>query len=130
MRNYYAVVTEDRYYAFLIRFPDVPGCFSSADSMSSIIPNAVDALTLHLEDADPPAAQNLAAIRAEAASDLKEGAFLVMVPYIRNSGKLAKVSLSMDRVMLEAIDEAAVQRNLTRSAFLALAARNEIERRR
>lgn len=35
----------------------------------------------------------------------------------------------MDRGMLDAIDQAAALRNLTRSAFIAEAARNEIEGR-
>ena len=37
---------------------------------------------------------------------------------------------SLDRGMLDAIDRAASERSLTRSAFLADAARNEIEMRR
>jgi metal-responsive CopG/Arc/MetJ family transcriptional regulator len=42
----------------------------------------------------------------------------------------ARVNISIDRATLAAIDMAAGQRRLTRSAFLAEAARNEIEGRR
>ncbi|MDI1295441.1 MAG: type II toxin-antitoxin system HicB family antitoxin [bacterium] len=129
MQYYYAVVHKDEDSAWGVQFPDVAGCFSAADDMQDIVPNAVEALTLYFEDVDPPVARGLDQVRDAAAEDLAEGAFLVMVPYIRNSGKLTKVNLSMDRAMVDAIDDAAAMRKLTRSAFLAQAARNEIEGR-
>jgi metal-responsive CopG/Arc/MetJ family transcriptional regulator len=47
------------------------------------------------------------------------------VPYMQTTGKPVRVNVSIDRGMLDAIDAAAA-RHLTRSAFLAEAARNEI----
>ena len=51
-------------------------------------------------------------------------------PLFRRTGRQVRANISLDRGMLEAIDRAASERNLTRSAFLADAARNEIEHRR
>ena len=53
-----------------------------------------------------------------------------MVPWIGRDNRPARVNVSLDRAMLSAIDQAAASRRLSRSAFLAEAARNEIEGRR
>jgi predicted RNase H-like HicB family nuclease len=130
MRYYHAVVHKEEGSAFGLHFPDLPGCFSAADRIEDVIPNATEALSLWYEDADREVAPSpVESIRALAADDLAEGAFLVMVPSIGRNSKPARVNISMDRAMLDAIDSAASMRRLTRSAFLAEAARNEIEGR-
>ncbi len=58
---------------------------------------------------------------------LAEGAFLIMVPWIGRNSRPTRVKISLHRAALYAIDVAAAMRWLTRSAFLAEAARNEIE---
>ncbi|WP_416462760.1 type II toxin-antitoxin system HicB family antitoxin [Sphingomonas sp. VDB2] len=128
MHYFYAIVHKDDDSAYGVEFPDVPGCFSAADSREDIVPNAIEALSLFFEDMPMPP-DSLDSIQHAAMPDAPDGAFIIMVPYIRNTGKLAKVNLSMDRGMLDAIDSAAAMRKLTRSAFLAQAARNEIEGR-
>ena len=65
---------------------------------------------LSLDDADD-----------EAQGAIGEGAFLVMVPWIGRNSKPARVNISLDQSMLDAIDAAASLRRLTRSAFLAAA---------
>lgn len=128
MRYYHAVVHKKEGSAFGVHFPDLPGCFSAADQIEDVIPNATEALALWFEDADEIAeASPIEAIRDLAAYDLAESAFLVMVPWIGRNTKPARVNISIDRAMLDAIDSAAAKRRLTRSAFLAEAARNEIE---
>ena len=130
MRYFHAVVHKDEDSAFGVQFPDLPGCFSAADAIEDVIPNAVEALSLWFEDAEETEPRAVEAIRADAANDLADGAFLVMVPWIGRNSKPARVNISLDRGMLDAIDTAAAMRRLTRSAFLAEAARNEIEGRR
>lgn len=130
MRYYHAVVHKDANSAFGVQFPDLPGCFSAADDAEDVIPNAIEALSLWFEDADDVEPSPVEKVRADAAADLAEGAFLVMVPWIGRNSKPARVNISLDRAMLDAIDKAASLRRLTRSAFLAEAARNEIEGRR
>lgn len=130
MRYYHAVVHKDEDSAFGVQFPDLPGCFSAADEVEDVIPNAIEALSLWFEDQDEVAPSPVEKVRFGAATDLAEGAFLVMVPWIGRNSKPARVNISLDRAMLDAIDSAAAMRRLTRSAFLAEAARNEIEGRR
>ena len=63
----------------------------------------------------------------EMAAALAQGAVLAFVPLLRDAGQPAKANLSLDAGLLAAIDEAAAARGLTRSAFLASAAREKIE---
>jgi uncharacterized protein (DUF1778 family) len=51
------------------------------------------------------------------------------VPFLTSNSRPTRVNISLDRGTLDAIDSAAAARKLTRSAFLAEAARNEIEGR-
>ena len=127
MKNYIAIVRNDAGSAFGVEFPDLPGCFSAADDLDSIIPNACDALALYLDDTTAPAASSMEEILAAAHDDILGGAFLIAVPYIENDARPVRVNLSLDSGTLRAIDDAAAIRKLTRSAVVALAARNEIE---
>ena len=129
MRYYHAVVHKDDDSAFGVHFPDLPGCFSAADTLADVIPNASEALALWFEGHAGAAPRPVEAIRADVAADLAEGAFLVMVPFIGRHGRPARVNISLDAATLDAIDAAAAQRRLSRSAFIAEAARNEIEAR-
>lgn len=127
MRYYIAIVHKDEDSAFGVEFPDLPGCFSAADTLEDVVPNAVEAIELWFEDQPSDIKpRTLVDIRKVAADQLAQGAFLVAVPRLVNSGKVKRVNLSFDGGMLDAIDKAADERHLTRSAFLAQAARNEI----
>ena len=130
MHYYHAIVHKEADSAFGVHFPDVPGCFSAADTMEDIIPNAVEALSLWFEDTDVPALPSpFEIVQKQAASDLAEGAFLIMVPRISNDNRVVRANISMERGMLDAVDAAAARRKVTRSAFLADAARAVIEGR-
>ena len=129
MKQFFALVHKDDDSAFGIRFPDVPGCFSAADSFDDVLPNAVEALSLWFEDTAPTAPRRLEEIRAEVTAEIAEGAFLLAVPLIVPENATVRANLSFDRGVLRAIDMAAEQLGLSRSGFLAEAARNEIEGR-
>lgn len=128
MKYFYALVRKDDDSAFGVEFPDLPGCFSAADDLEDVLPNACEALELWFEDAADKAPMPLNQIKALVADDLAEGAFIVAVPRIRQTGRQVRANISLDRGMLDAIDKAAAERSLTRSAFLADAARKVIER--
>jgi predicted RNase H-like HicB family nuclease len=127
MQYFYAIVHKDPDSAFGVSFPDLPGCFSAADDIEDVLPNACEALSLWFEDAVAVAPMRLDQVQALAAPDLAGGAFIVAVPHIRNDRKLARINVSLDRGMLDAIDSAASERRLTRSAFITQAVTNEIQ---
>lgn len=56
----------------------------------------------------------------------KDGATTILVPLLADPGRTVRVNVTVERGLLEQIDEAAKARGLTRSAFLAGAAREKI----
>lgn len=130
MRYYVALVHKDPESAFGISFPDLPSVFSAADDEEEIVPNAVDALRLLAEGEELPVPSSHAAIlaRADVRQELKEGGFLIRVPLIEDDTRTVRANITMEAGTLAAIDMAAKERGLTRSAFLASCARKEIER--
>jgi HicB_like antitoxin of bacterial toxin-antitoxin system len=98
--------------------------------MDDLVANAMEALSLWAEDEAMPKPSKIEDITAnkDIADELKAGAFLISVPFAANDARLVTANISMERGMLKAIDAAAKRRKLTRSAFLAQAARHEIAR--
>ena len=80
MQYYFAVVHKDKGSAYGVELPDLPGCVSAADELADIVPNAVEAMNLWLEDRDPRPASSLEQIRAGAAEALANGAFILAGP--------------------------------------------------
>ena len=130
MTYYIGLVHKEKASAFGVQFPDVPGCFSAADDMDHVVSNAAEALSLWAEDMALPAPRRIEDIvkDKEIAAELAGGAFLVSVPFTENDTRVVSANISLERGMLKAIDAAAKRRKLTRSAFLAQAARKEINR--
>lgn len=129
MRVYYAVVEQEGDSAFGVSFPDLPAVFSAADEEADIVTNAIEALRLWAEDDVLPEPSMIADIRAREGvkAALATGGFLVRVPLIEDDTRVVRVNLTFEAGMLDAIDAEARRRGLTRTAFLASAARKEIE---
>jgi predicted RNase H-like HicB family nuclease len=128
MRYYTAIVHKDENSAYGVSFPDLPGCFAASDSWDGIPAAATEAIDLWLEDQPDTEPASLDAIRKrqDVIAELAEGAVLMPVPYIPADTALERVNISMDRGLLRAIDATAKARRMTRSSFLASAARREI----
>jgi len=129
MRTYLALVDKQEDSAFGVRFPDIPGCFSAADEQNDVVPNAVEALQLWAEDMPmPPPSSHDQILEMECVrSALSAGSYLVAIPLIENDTAVVRANVTFERGVLRAIDKVAQERGLTRSAFLADAARKEIE---
>jgi len=126
MKTFFALLHKDEGSAYGISFPDVPGCFSAADRLEDVLPNACEALELWFEDAEEIEPRPMDEVARAVAADLREGASLLAVPRFNTGSRAVRVNITLDKAMLDAIDSAAAARRLTRSAFLAEAARNEI----
>ncbi|PWE27012.1 CopG family transcriptional regulator [Pararhodobacter marinus] len=128
MRYYTAIVHQEGDSAFGLTFPDLPGCFASADDWDDIPSAANEALDLWFEDMPSVAPASLSEIRArpEVAEALRAGASLLSVPYIPADTAVQRVNITMERGLLQAIDETAKARGMNRSSFLASAARREL----
>jgi predicted RNase H-like HicB family nuclease len=132
MARYVGLIDGER-GAYGVAFPDCPGCTAMGATVEEALHNSVDALAEWVADElaesrEPPVARGVDAVRAdpEVSAALAEGAALVVVPLVVEAGRPARANLSIDAGLLAAIDEAAEARGLTRSAFLASAARDKI----
>ncbi len=128
MTQYVGVADKQPESAWGIWFPDVPGCTSAADTFEDLFPNACQALEFHLEDMDAPRPRSAEEIMKlqDVQDDLAGGAVLLMVPLLSAENRKVRVNVTGNAYLVGAIDDAARQRGLTRSAFLMQAARNEI----
>ncbi|VWX55208.1 type II toxin-antitoxin system HicB family antitoxin [Novosphingobium sp. 9U] len=126
MKYFYAIMEQEGDSAYGVTFPDLPGCFSAADRIEDVLSNASEALELWFDDQPEVEPMRMDQVKAAAADALAAGGTLLAVPFITNDHKVMRVNLSLERGILAAIDKAAGERRLTRSAFLAQAARNEI----
>ena len=124
--HYVAVIDKDPGSAYGVQFPEVPGCYSAADSFDDIVPNAIEALSLFLEGSEPAPPRGLEAVREQVAGSIAEGAVLMMIPYVQDRKRVVRVNLSLEKGFLDTLDEAARMRGMTRSAFVQKAARREI----
>ncbi len=122
---------DDACYGF--SFPDFPGYVSVSETIDDAVRRGCEALAFHEvslsndgERIPPP--RSIDAIKADPElADWREGADLVLIPLLLDRGSSRRVNISLDRGLLEAIDDEAGRRSMTRSAFLATAARREIE---
>ncbi|EJW10879.1 DNA-binding protein [Rhodovulum sp. PH10] len=133
MVQYVAIVEKDPDSAFGIWFPDVEGCFSAGDTLAAAAANAAAALRQHVEALESagqpvPPARSLDEVRSdeEVRESLGAGALLIAVPLLSDAGRTVRINVSLDKGLVDQIDHAAEARGLTRSAFLAQAAREKI----
>ena len=118
--------------AYGIVFPDLPGCTAMGDSVEEARVNAIDAIAdwvLEMGGAEAsPQPSSLDAVMQspKGRRAIAEGASLITVPLLIESGRSVRANISMDQGVLAAIDAAAAERGLTRSSFLASAAIEKI----
>jgi predicted RNase H-like HicB family nuclease len=134
MSDYVGVIDESR-GIWGIRVPDLPGCYGAGDSAEAAIRDAASAARewiVHQE------AQGMARPKARTTSEILNsgeievaaGEAAVLIPVLIDEGRTVRANLTFDAGLLGAIDAAASERGLTRSAFLASAAREKIAARR
>nr|WP_236473471.1 type II toxin-antitoxin system HicB family antitoxin [Mesorhizobium muleiense] len=115
-----------------VRVPDLPGCHGGGASPEEAIADATSAVR---EWAEARRAKHLPLPDARTVADLLRlgeidsaaGESAVMIPVLIDSGRPVRANLSLDAGLLAAIDAEASRPGLTRSAFIASAAREKIE---
>ncbi len=132
-KYYLGVVEKDADSAYGVWFADMPGCFPAADEIDDLPRIAAEVLRQHVEALESngraiPEPRPLAAVMSDkdVRRALRRGATTMLVPLLADPGRTVRVNVTVERGLLEQIDEAAEARGLTRSAFLAQAAREKI----
>jgi predicted RNase H-like HicB family nuclease len=132
---HYVGILDGNGKAWGVRIPDLPGCHGGGNSPEAAIADAVSAArewaAHHAgRGRSLPRARPLAELLETAEIDVVAGESAVLIPLLLDAGRTVRANLTFDAGLLAAIDAEAAQRGLTRSAFLASAAREKIEARR
>lgn len=131
--HYVAIIEKDPDSAFGVWFPDVEGGFSAGDTLEQAVTNAAAALRQHAEVVES-AGRKLSRSRSvdevladeDVRASIETGAVLFAVPLLADAGRTVGINISLDKALVDQIDAAASPRGLTRSAFIARAAREKI----
>lgn len=122
-------VHKDEHSAYGGSFPDLPGCFTAADDLSELPRMAQEAVEVHFEgeDLDIPPPGDID--RWKAHPDYQGGFWLLVdIDLTRVNARPQRVNISLPAHLVRQIDRYAQAHHLTRSGFLARAAREAMER--
>ena len=128
--HYPIVIHKDEGSSYGVTVPDLPGCFSGAETLEEAIVRAREAIAFHVEglllQGEPaPTPEPLAEHQAN--PDYAEGVWvLVDVDLAILSDQVVRLNITMPSRVLALVDEAAARASESRSGFLARAALEHI----
>ena len=116
-------------------FPDLPGCTSLGETVEQAYEHAFEALALHIEGMveegiplpqPSPFTAPLPDWLAAAGGTVER---TVLVP-VKPPGRAVRISITMDKGLLDRLDNLATAKGDTRSGYIAEAVRERVERER
>jgi predicted RNase H-like HicB family nuclease len=115
-----------------VRIPDLAGCYGGGPTPEAAIADATSAARDWLGHRETkgeaaPKARTMTQILKTETIDATQNEVAVLISVILDTGRTVRANLTFDAGLLEAIDAEATRRGLTRSAFLASAARDRLE---
>jgi len=112
--------------AYGVTLPDIPGCNTAGDTLEEALANVQEAVELALEDStDKPSPAPLESRKSDPVyADAVWAMVNVDLGFLDE--RVVRVNITLPAGTLEEIDRAAKGRGLSRSAFLARAARREM----
>lgn len=129
MATYIALIRKEKRSSFGVEFPDFPGCISAGKTLDEALRSATEALALHIrgmiEDGEEiPTPSRLEDVVAAPAN---RGTVPVLIPATATKGRAVRLNVTLEENLLRQIDEASAARGMTRSGFLAEAARDALK---
>jgi predicted RNase H-like HicB family nuclease len=130
MRYYIALLHKEQESDYGVSFPDLPGCMTAGRTLDEARAMAVEALALHLQglvedDNAIPEPSSLEAIMAD--PDNRDGV-ATLIPAPPMDGPGVRVNVILPENLLTEIDRHVASHGLTRSGFLAEAAKSAISK--
>jgi len=125
MPNYIALIHKEPDSDYGVSFPDFPGCVTAGETLDEARREAAEALALHIdgmiEDGTTiPEPSPLEDVMVERES---RDAVAFLVPVQARQARAVRVNITLPEDVLADVDRAAGHQGLSRSAFLARAAR-------
>jgi predicted RNase H-like HicB family nuclease len=118
--------------SYCIRIPDLPGCYGGGTTPEAALTDAMSAARewinhRMIKNQVAPKPRSMAQILKAGEIEAKRNEVAVIVPVVLDEGRTVRANLTFDAGLLAAIDAEAERRGVTRSAFLASAARERLE---
>ena len=130
MNSYIALIHKEPDSDFGVSFPDLPGCVTAGATLQEAREMAAEALAFHVEglakdgEAVPPPS-TLETIMADREN---RNAVAILVDLPAMTARSVRINITLPEDVLGAIDRFASRHGLSRSGFLARAARKELSR--
>ncbi len=130
MSNYIGLIHKQAESDYGVSFPDFPGVVTAGETLDEARAMAEEALAFHvdgmIEDGDAiPEPSSLELIMAE--PENRDGV-AILVTLRSQSPKSVRINITLPEDVLQTIDSFAEANGMSRSGFLARAARHEIKR--
>lgn len=127
--NYIGLIHKEVSSDYGVSFPDFPGVVTAGKNLDDARAMAEEALALHidglLEDGETvPEASSLEEIMSDAEN---KDSVAILVAVKTDAVKIVRVNVTLPEDVLAQIDKFAKERGLSRSGFLAQAAKKAIE---
>lgn len=132
MASYIALIHKDDDSDYGVSFPDFPGCISAGSTLDEARAGAEEALALHVEGLieDGESLPEPSSLQAVMADPENRDGVVILVNAPAEDQRAIRVNVTFPEDVLKQIDSFAQKAGYTRSGFLALAAKHEIERAR
>jgi len=129
MPNYIGLIHKEADSDYGVSFPDFAGCVTAGVTLDEARAFAQEALAFHIEGMieDGQALPEPSTLEAVMTDPENRRAVAVLVPLSAPAGKAVRVNITLPADALRAIDRYAEAHGLTRSAFLANAARQAMK---
>ncbi len=130
MKTYLGLLRKEADSDFGVSFPDFPGCVTAGKTLEEARELAAEALDLHVDGMlsdgeDIPAPSDLDDVMAD--PENRDG-IAILVELHQAKPRAVRVNITLDERTLREIDDYVEQAGLSRSGFLSLAARRELDR--
>ncbi|WP_420392255.1 type II toxin-antitoxin system HicB family antitoxin [Acuticoccus sp.] len=120
--RYVVLVHKDEGSAYGVIVPDVPGCYSAGDTFDEAMRNTAEAIDFHLDGAGLPPVRSVEEILADASvAEALAGTTLAAVTDRDND------NVPIDHALAERLDQAAMERGMSRAAFVDRVLREALE---
>ena len=129
MRNYIGLIHKDADSDYGVSFPDFPGVVTAGTDLDDARRMAEEALALHVEGLleDGEAVPEPSSLDAVMADPDNQDVVAILVSLKTESKKAVRINITLPEDVLKQIDAFAEAQGLTRSGFLAKAAKDVME---
>jgi predicted RNase H-like HicB family nuclease len=129
MRQYIGLIHKEAESDYGVSFPDFPGCVTAGRNLDEARTMAEEALALHIEGltADGEAIPEASSLESVMNDPDNRNGVAILVKVASPVAKTVRVNITLPDDVLNAIDHYAENHGLTRSGFLAKAAKESMK---